>query len=405
VLVPLAVWCSLVIVAWAMEEEIPIHYVPLQPHERTEHVTEPRPHELIEESEVPEGWDWRRSGKEGKINLTTPPRNQHIPQYCGACWAFSSSSAVSDRIKILRGGKWPDVVLSPQMLVNCGPGSCKGGNSHMVYKWMHEQDGVVDETCQPYQAKTYSCSAEHTCKDCQHDGTCHAIENPAKYKVKQYGFVNGEHPMKAEIMKRGPISCRQAVTKAFFAYKGGIFKDTSGDTKPRHATSLLGWGTSADGQKYWIARNSWGTYWGEQGYFKIARGVNNLGIEDECSWGVPEASGVIKKSEERLMGENDRLVTNEDLGASIDGTEELVQDQAGSMDPTQSNSHNVNAEASAELPTAPLSPVLTEDDDHRDDFYGASDEKLAQEKRVVHPMLADADPLFEKQQEAEGVQA
>ena len=98
-------------------------------------------------------------------------------------------------------------------------------------------------------------------------------------------------------------------------------------------------------------------------------------------------------------------MTNEDLGASIDGTEELVQDQAGSMDPTQSNSHNVNAEASAELPTAPLSPVLTEDDDHRDDFYGASDEKLAQEKRVVHPMLADADPLFEKQQEAEGVQA
>merc|ERR1711939_994260 len=125
------VLCALVAVVPGTEEadDIPIqdHYVPLKPHERVEHVTEPRPHELIQMEDLPKSFDWRRKGPE-RINYTTPPRNQHIPQYCGSCWAFSSSSAVSDRIKIARKAKWPDVTLSPQMVVNCGPGSCMGGN-------------------------------------------------------------------------------------------------------------------------------------------------------------------------------------------------------------------------------------------------------------------------------------
>jgi len=397
----LFIFCSFCAVVWGMDDEIPVHYVALKPHERTEHVTEPRPHELIQESELPESWDWRKGGdtKDGRINLTTPPRNQHIPQYCGACWAFSSSSALSDRIKMLRGGKWPDVVLSPQMLVNCGPGSCSGGNSHMVYKWMHEKDGVTDETCQPYQAKTMSCSAEHICKDCQHNGKCHAIENPAKYKVEQYGFVRGEHQMMAEIMKRGPISCRQAVTKSFFNYKGGVFRDTTGDTKPRHATSIIGWGQTPKGEKYWIARNSWGTYWGESGYFKLVRGENQLGIEDECSWGVPKATGVIESSEKRLMGMDDKLVTNEDLGASIDGAETFVQDAAGAVPSDQTATKTARAETEPLSPT----PVVNSNDDHRDDFYsaGVQDASMATH---VQPMLADADPVFKNQQNHDGVQ-
>jgi len=405
--------CSvLVSVGWALEDEIPVHYVPLKPEERTEVVIDPRPHELIQMSELPDTFDWRRTGANNQENLTTPPRNQHIPQYCGACWAFSSTSALSDRIKILRKGQWPDVVLAPQMVVNCGPGSCKGGNSHMVYKWMHEDKGVTDETCQPYQAKSHNCDAEHQCKDCQHNGKCNAIKNPAKYRVEQYGFVKGEHEMMAEIMQRGPISCRQAVTKAFFAYKGGIFKDTSGDTKPRHATAVVGWGKTPTGEKYWIARNSWGTYWGEQGYFKVVRGINQLGIEDECSWGVPKATGVIEKSEDRLMGKYDRLVTNQDLGASIDGEESLVQ-ESDSATPTAvvDASENVSPEDSQperKQEPAVEQPVVDDADDHTSDFYSTPLESSSDETDEEHhdgPMLADEDPDFRRQQRQDGVQS
>jgi len=384
----------LIVLTWAavssgVEEEIPIHYVPLKPHERTEHVTEPRPHELIQESDLPDNWDWRNVKG---VNYVTPPRNQHIPQYCGACWAFSSSSSLSDRIKIKRKAKWPDVALSPQMLVNCGPGSCKGGNSHMVYAWLNTKGGVTDETCQPYQAKSKKCNAMNICRDCKHSGGCYAVKNPSKYKVSQYGFVKGEKNMMAEIKSRGPISCRQAVTKAFFAYKGGIFKDTSGDTFPRHATSVTGWGKSASGQKYWIVRNSWGTYWGENGYFKIAKGVNNLGIESECSWGVPTIAGTTM---EDVMGTRDSLVTNEDLGASIDGQESLVQEKTV---------HSVKQ--SVEPPkTVQPEKTVTSQDDHTDSFYSAQVPVDKEESPKKQPMNADADVEFQRQRRKEGVQA
>jgi len=397
-LVVVFVVCGFFATVWAVEDEIPVHYVPLKAHERTEVITSPRPHTFIQMDDLPESHDWRKAGAEGVENLTTPPRNQHIPQYCGACWAFSSTSSMSDRIKIMRKGQWPDVVLSPQMTINCGPGTCMGGNSHMVYKWMHEKDGVTDETCQPYQAQSKSCKGQDICRDCQHNGKCSAVPNPAKYKVSQYGFVRGEHEMMAEIHHRGPISCRQAVVKEFFAYKGGIFKDTSGDVRPRHATSLVGWGKSADGQKYWIGRNSWGTYWGETGYFKIAKGVNNLGIEAECSFGVPAATGVIAKSEEKIMGSEDHLVTSQDLGASIDGTESLVQIDSTASKRTSPTLINDNIQA-----TVVPKPVVDAGDDHAKDFSSASVKKMNHAANTGPSMNADADPAFQKAQHDQGV--
>lgn len=46
-----------------------------------------------------------------------------------------------------------------------------------------------------------------------------------------------------------------------------------------HAVLLVGWGQSQEGEQFWVIKNSWGTEWGEDGYFRIARGVDECHIE------------------------------------------------------------------------------------------------------------------------------
>jgi cathepsin X len=59
---------------------------------------------------LPETWIWNNADG---TNFLTNIRNQHIPQYCGSCWAHAATSAFSDRIKIARNAQWPDVNISP----------------------------------------------------------------------------------------------------------------------------------------------------------------------------------------------------------------------------------------------------------------------------------------------------
>jgi cathepsin X len=63
----------------------------------------------------------------GGINLASINRNQHIPAYCGSCWAMGTTSALSDRIALGRKGAFPEIDLSPQVLVNCVTGNSTHG--------------------------------------------------------------------------------------------------------------------------------------------------------------------------------------------------------------------------------------------------------------------------------------
>ena len=60
----------------------------------------PRPHEVMDVAALPKALFW---GNVSGLNALTTARNQHIPMYCGSCWAMATTSALSDRLKIAFG--------------------------------------------------------------------------------------------------------------------------------------------------------------------------------------------------------------------------------------------------------------------------------------------------------------
>jgi cathepsin X len=114
--------------------------------DKPSHVTEPL--KMMSATELPTSYDW---GNVDGVNFLTNIRNQHIPQYCGSCWAHAATSALSDRIKIVRNAQWPDINLSPQLVISCEQkdDGCHGGNSILAYEWM-KANYITDETCAIY---------------------------------------------------------------------------------------------------------------------------------------------------------------------------------------------------------------------------------------------------------------
>lgn len=95
----------------------------------------------------------------------------------------------------------------------------------------------------------------------------------------------------SEIYARGPISCSMESTDNFKYYKTGVYYEEVDSSSTNHVISLVGWGTTEDGEDYWIGRNSAGTFWGEYGFFKISRNPKyDLNISLTCIWGVPTDS-------------------------------------------------------------------------------------------------------------------
>ena len=203
--------------------------------------------DVMMNEELPTRIDWR--DHDGRY--VTGIRDQ---QKCGGCWAFAMTAGLESNVLLARHEPGQDLNLSEQVLISCSwVGSCNGG---LLIPHFLKSHGLPPEADYPYTAANGSCkSAAPGWQD-------------RAYKIGSWGLVSHKlSAIKAALVQYGPLPTSFMVYEDFMHYKSGIYSYVSGKKLGGHAVLLVGYN---DDEKYFIVKNSWGTGWGEEGFFRIA---------------------------------------------------------------------------------------------------------------------------------------
>lgn len=203
-------------------------------------------------AELPKNFDWREK------NVVSPIKNQGM---CGSCWAFSAVQTAESHYAIKTGKLY---TLSEQELLDCDKvdHACGGGLHYRGLDFI-AKNGLVEEQAYPYAKKRQNCSiAEKT-----------IVANFTGYR----NITQTEEEMQKALFELGPISIGMDATTLQF-YIAGVTNPWLCSNTNNHAVVIVGYGHSFWGRDYWTIKNSWGSWWGEKGYFRIIRGKNKCGM-------------------------------------------------------------------------------------------------------------------------------
>jgi C1A family cysteine protease len=211
------------------------------------------PARFSSEAALPGSYDLRNYKVAGR-SIITPVKNQLS---CGSCWAFSAVANLEALGR--RAGK--NRILSEQTVLNCSDGNCGGWYLNYTFDFL-VSDGTDLKSDTPYKGVK---------------GTCKSYDVAAK--AKSWVWINGsgtstnatDNAIRSYIYnQKKPVSCRMEVYDSFFYYNSGVYKHIAGEyNNGGHFVLIVGWGKTSSGTKYWVCKNSWGTGFGLDGYFKI----------------------------------------------------------------------------------------------------------------------------------------
>lgn len=213
----------------------------------------------------PSAVDWRN--KNGH-NYVTDVKNQGG---CGSCVAFGTISALESAVKISKNSPGYNVDLSEAHLFYClkgDPNGCSNGWWPQQAYDKIQQNGVAKENFFPYTGSQQSCRVQNGWE-------------ATKTKITGSTRITNVNQIKEWIANKGPVSACYEVFQDFYSYRSGVYRHVTGSSRGWHCVSVVGYN---DAGGYWICKNSWGSGWGDNGYFKIKYG--ECSIELYGMWGV-----------------------------------------------------------------------------------------------------------------------
>ena len=207
-----------------------------------------------ENESIPFHKDWRNEYKVSSV------KNQ---LKCGACWAFSSSEAVESAWAIKHNQLYN---LSQQELIDCsttyGNRGCNGGSMDAAFKYIID-NGLCTNSSYPYVGMDQECQKDQ----------CEPMVKISNYSDLQQ---NNEYNLKMGVAQQPVSVAIQANKRSFQLYQSGIYSDLECGTKLDHGVLVVGYGYDFESlMKYWIIKNSWGKQWGEDGYIRIQRDIDD----------------------------------------------------------------------------------------------------------------------------------
>ncbi|KAH9248579.1 hypothetical protein BASA81_013763 [Batrachochytrium salamandrivorans] len=215
---------------------------------------------------VPQSINWVDLGAVG------PVLNQGS---CGGCWAFAATEVVEGRL--VAGNLGSLTSLSVQQLLSCvdgGQDGCNGGSPITAWEYVSIAGGITADSLYPFVNAKDTSAVE-----CSATKSAEGVVTNSFYSV----VLQSEQDMLQAVAFGGPIVIAISTPSCFESYGGGVLTQNDcpcyqGPSSVDHAIVVVGFGTTAQGIDYWLAKNSWGPGWGAQGYIMLERNVGGMGM-------------------------------------------------------------------------------------------------------------------------------